>query len=554
MLTINIMSYTALDINKNIQPFIQTKSLLSYPKEVLKNIKLLTFFPEGLATPFGSYIYRIQKYPGDLDLTENFYECCSIKEVIEKFIKSLKRMVKEIQNTPNHYFSEFKAGLDKRYNMEILGNLENGVFNVNPNLNKIFKKMFSENLFDNNEKKQIQDILKKKIKNENDYDILYNIIRNRRILRWSAEEILRGFKNLDNDRVIKLKDALKDHTHVKIDMIALVDGKFIEITNFVGLGVTYEDGRTEWINIDVNENHDVIKHLPHEIEKLYFSDFYYSPFKMVKRIYSLSRTRKDVETLNKIISIISSNVSLLYQIKSDIDNIILVLDKIKKYPKEEINRELDNMKVRLSNILQFTKEEENDIDYILDYAKKIPTKDITIFLLQSLNNKFIKPLINNLTLQYLNDVGLNPPPDYLLPENRKYSNKIRYPNGEILKNIENNDKNINLEDYKIILKKKLIDIIIEINKINEQLNYNTNIDVQKDLEIQLDTLFDQLDKIDEVSHEIFKEENDIPFFINSIVNNEKNIIDENINPDIKELKKKYNIINAELLKKFKKKQ
>jgi hypothetical protein len=71
------MSYITLDTNRNIDPFISTKPLSSYSEDLLRNMRMLTFFPKGLADPFGSFIYRIQKYPGDVDLIEEFQECYS---------------------------------------------------------------------------------------------------------------------------------------------------------------------------------------------------------------------------------------------------------------------------------------------------------------------------------------------------------------------------------------------------------------------------------------------------------------------------------------------
>jgi len=128
------MSYETLDVDKNINPFIKIKELDSYSRDMIQNIKLLTFFPKG-SMMMGSNTYAIQKYPGDIDLMETFYDCCTKEEVIDKYIKALKRVVYDIIHTPEHYLSEFKAGLDYRYNINI-GTLSNGVWDRNEQLKK----------------------------------------------------------------------------------------------------------------------------------------------------------------------------------------------------------------------------------------------------------------------------------------------------------------------------------------------------------------------------------------------------------------------------------
>src|SRR5580698_2744175 len=116
------MSYNAL---------ISTKPYESYSKDQMENIKLLSTTKHGnLAVPYGSATYRIQKYPGDLDLHEVFKGNESVDGVIKKFEKVLKKIVKDISQHKIHYFSEMKVGLDNRYDVD-LGEIHNGIFNIN---------------------------------------------------------------------------------------------------------------------------------------------------------------------------------------------------------------------------------------------------------------------------------------------------------------------------------------------------------------------------------------------------------------------------------------
>src|SRR5579872_5351282 len=113
------MSYIGVNPQDNIRRFIQSKPSSSYPKKILDEIKLLSFSRDKTATPFGSFIYRIQKYPGDLDLVQEFTDCCNVDDVVTKFSKELQNIVKKINKKRLHYFSEVKAGIDERYDIDI---------------------------------------------------------------------------------------------------------------------------------------------------------------------------------------------------------------------------------------------------------------------------------------------------------------------------------------------------------------------------------------------------------------------------------------------------
>lgn len=416
------MSYITLDVYKNMDPFIATKPEESYSKDLKDNIKMLSFFPKGHATPFGSFIYKIQKYPGDVDLVEEYSENTSVDEVINSFMKNLKRVVKDILSSKLHYFSEFKCGLDKRYDIDI-GYCVNGFYDINPNLGKIALEFFDAGLFNKNEIDTLIKIIDGYVTTGDGYDIVFNIFRNRRVLRWTAEEILAGKKRA-NGQTFKLVDCLHDKTAVKIDVLLLYNNRFIEMTNFVALEV---GGPENWINIDMAAQHNLKVGLPIEIEKLYFSNYYYSPFKMIKRMFSLARNQRDVHILSKIIPILSSDVSYLYQIKSEIDVILLILEKVKSPPMKTIKNELDLTKGRLVNILQFSDEEMKKMLDIIDECIEINNKEQIFVFLNHLNNKYIKPKINYLTISYLNTVNLNPPPYELLPPSMTYAYRKRVP-------------------------------------------------------------------------------------------------------------------------------
>ena len=142
----------------------------SYTPEIIKNIELLSFSDDG-AVPFGSYPYKAQKFPGDIDLTEIFEECCNINQVIKKFAKKFQQIVGDIVKLRKHYMTEAKIGEDSRYDVgpKQIGYLDKGRYLINENVKKDLRTladlMYSDELISENEYENINAIASKKSSN-----------------------------------------------------------------------------------------------------------------------------------------------------------------------------------------------------------------------------------------------------------------------------------------------------------------------------------------------------------------------------------------------------
>lgn len=415
-------------MQKKINPLLQVKPINSYPENLIKSIKMISFDPNKGGVPFGSYIYRLQRYPGDVDLFEEYIEHTTPNKLVHHFADKLKDMIIRIRNEPYHWFSEFKAGIDPRYDVSI-GDLKNGIWKNIPNIIEISKNFLKEGLFNEKEISKINDaIYNKKYTDADSYDIIYNIFRNRRILRWTENEILNGSKEVLG-RVFKLHDCLFDHTYIKIDVIIYNDHKFVEITNFIGLVSEYDFPNKNYININLVENNDPRISLPKEIERLYFSDYYYSPFKCCKRIYSYARQLDLKRMLNKIIPIVTGDISALYMIKSQIDTMKLLLERIpiERLPLELFKESIDNIKNQLSYVLFIsTKALEEDYEVMNKIIYGNYPINIIIKFMDYLSNKWFIS-INYVTIQEMKKHGINPPPKSILPKELTYKYFSREP-------------------------------------------------------------------------------------------------------------------------------
>lgn len=424
----------------------------SYTKEVLKNIKIIDFGDnEKSAQPFGSYIYRVQKYPGDIDLTEEYKGNGTIDDVIKQFKNRLVQIVKNIIALKVHYMVEFKMGLDKLYDVDI-GELREGIYYPNydgkyiknsnghirhvPGIMRGIKSLYKRGLLDVEEVNKIYHTLNDGQLTGDHYDVIYNILRERMVLRWSEKEILKGEKIEDDGSVITIEQALKYKSHVKIDMITKIEDKFVEMTNFLFLIAKVKDDNGNEKDYIINFGMDYDKNflmkrsetqLPLEIEKLFYSDYYYNPFKGAKRIWALARHYRDWPILTRLKDLISGNISLLYMLKSEIGTMLSLLKKLVKnkrnIPKASINKNLELIKERIGYVLNLNTDRYyhlvNKLNSAIDeknIVKKIDIMDSIEYLL--------KLIISVASVNYLKANGFRTIPKLYMPEQLNYINNL----------------------------------------------------------------------------------------------------------------------------------
>ena len=368
--------------------------------------------------PFGSATYRNLLFPGDLDLREIFRMKGSKEHVVKEFTKELQKLVKKINKEKLVYYSEVKCGFDEDYIIPSLGDVENGYiqnYNFNQVRNRL-KELFQKKLLKQSEFMKMVKLATPNI-SRNDHDKLFNLLREKWLLRWSADEIIKGVKHVPVDSYVKLEDALMDKTMVKIDTIMFMPQlyRFIEVTDFFILMQDSETGEQVMINLpdDALEEHRVIIQLKREIEKLYNSEAFRNPVKMLKRMYSLNNIFNDgtgqvADDLEAIDIILNSSIGLTSQILSDIDSLILLLERVKKPPLVTMNKEINNFKSRISSIVDF--ELPHNIFDLVDKACKTSSIGSKIKALENIKDE-IKPRLYQQTIKDAEELGLWPLPE-----------------------------------------------------------------------------------------------------------------------------------------------
>lgn len=435
----------SVQLDKQFGIYLQKRPLSSYPQKVLDELKLIAIshyiptikdpsskFKEDFAQPFGSFTYRFQRFPGDIDGMEEVGLCCDEKDASEQYVKVIQKIVSDILDKRSHYYSEIKAGINPIFDFSV-GDLVNGTYHINPMLKRITQQYFKDGFISPEESTILLHIYanidKQPVENSNYYDIVEGIFRKYRVLRWKPEEILNGKKKLENGKNIFLVDAIQMNTMTKIDEVAFINGSFVEITNNWHLAWVDNEGGYHIFNKNAGKPENLLD----EIEKLYFSNTFYSPFKMIKRIYSYSRymyinTHQDKwkRYIDLLIPLLTGDVSAAYQIKSELDTLVLVLKLYKSPSPQTINNQLDNTKLRIASVLPFNMDSLNDMNKHLNNAIDSPNSTMKIEQIEKVIKK-LKHFINWATIKYTQKIGLNPPSRDLLPSKLKYEHIIRTP-------------------------------------------------------------------------------------------------------------------------------
>jgi hypothetical protein len=172
-------------------------------------------------------------------------------------------------------------------------------------------------------------------------------------LRWTYEHI----KNRNNNGV-SFDIALRQKGMIKLDIITLLNGRFIEISSvyniFLNGSSNYNESENK-IMADIKTDMD---------EQLRDGNY----MKVLKRFYSFKKMEdenKNKYMLNNLLDYFNSPIGLLYRCKADLETLLIVIDSF-KFDLEEIRNSLQYLKEIVSafpvennlNLITFLKTKE----------------------------------------------------------------------------------------------------------------------------------------------------------------------------------------------------
>lgn len=392
-------------------------------KPIMKGIETISKNIDNIV-PFGSWTYKSQLYPGDIDLIELEQHCCDIKEATKKFVKDTKKIVKKIKKSRGYYLGDIKAGIDISYLIDIgeIGYDREGratIKNYNPEYIKhqIEKKLVLTKIIPEKTLIELLRLIKNEV-NQEEYEKLYTYLRDKWLLRWSEQEILKGNKQLDGKRKITLGQAINMPTMTKIDMWTNINGTFIEFSNVLTYFLVDKQGNKRLLNFQ-NDIRNLVNDLKYEVQKYAFSEKDFRPYKMLKRMWSIARMTKDEKMLSIITPLMQTDLGRLSQMSSEMETLINILEKVKTPPIPTIMKQLDNYKWKLGNVFEVDINTKKMIDEIKEMMKHNKNRKADKeYLKENLTNirKYINGVVADVTIEELRKIGLYPPPKSYLPE------------------------------------------------------------------------------------------------------------------------------------------
>ena len=310
----------------------QYRSSESFNEQTKKILNMITSGKD--IQPVGSLKYTVHRYPGDIDIYEEIKSCCSLKEASIDIKQKIQVIAKKIFKEPLMYMADFKAGLDDRYNIEYIGTIDKNNHVTEYDADKIkqqFIKLKEDSLLHKKEFLVGLELIKDN-PTKKEWDALYEYIKSFYIVRWNLEDLLLGYKilrpNTSQEKKLKLEDAIQSKSTCKLDLWAPIDGRYIEITNFLVFIYVDDKGEEHIINMNIE---DYILSLVKDLKK-YGSEETKNYLKYAKRLWSLANTLEEKKKLKKLFPLFSSGAAILYQISAEIEILINILEEVEDKP------------------------------------------------------------------------------------------------------------------------------------------------------------------------------------------------------------------------------
>jgi len=158
-------------------------------------------------------------------------------------------------------------------------------------------------------------------------------------LRWNKEDMKKGYKILGNGEKKFFRDCLMDKSRLKLDMIYLLNGEFIEISEMYRLNI---NGRK---NYDVS---NIEQELKNEIKKYKKQGKY---FKVLKRKFSLAKWKGIIK--KDYIDIFNGQAGLLNNLINQLKIIQnICLQTFRKPKLDDVRANLQSIKFKLSSVYE----------------------------------------------------------------------------------------------------------------------------------------------------------------------------------------------------------
>jgi len=161
-------------------------------------------------------------------------------------------------------------------------------------------------------------------------------------LKWSYDDIMNGYKLLDNNVKFQFVNVFNQKSTIKLDLVLETNDKFIEFSE------------NYYFDLDNNKsyqqktNEEIITSLKGDV--LYYNHTKNNKLKALKRLYSLfklTNNKKQVDVIKKFLNL--KMIGSKYKLKSDLEVILLMIEqKFKKVKINKIKQILEKLNTNIS--------------------------------------------------------------------------------------------------------------------------------------------------------------------------------------------------------------
>ena len=359
----------------------QYRSPESFNEETKRILNMVTMGKDIL--PVGSLKYGIHRYPGDIDMYEKIKTCCTLEEAGKNIKKKIQTIAKQLYKESHIFMADFKAGTDERYYISDMGHYDvhETLHDYNPDIIKEqCIELKKQNLFTHKDFVTCFDLIKDTPTKE-EWDSLYDFLRTFYVIRWNLYDLKLGFKILNektpNEIKVKLEDAIKSKSICKLDIWAPINGRYIEITNFLVFIYVDNDGDEHIINIDIE---DYIISLIKDLKK-YGKGYRQNSLKYAKRLWAIASTLEETHKLNALVPLFSSGAAILYQISAEIEVLIQIFEEIYFRPARR-----EKHLIKIKRALSTSEKKQKKYDSLFDKSGHV-LETISIMITQIDNFK-----------------------------------------------------------------------------------------------------------------------------------------------------------------------
>ena len=156
------------------------------------------------------------------------------------------------------------------------------------------------------------------------------------VLRWSCSDVEAGHVQLRDKKVMYLPEAVKTKGITKVDLIAWVGDKYVEVSNLIIF--TNRSGKP----------HPKIQNIRESLaENLVAYESVGNYIKVAKRMFAIAKLRHDTETIESLIEILNSQLGALYSVTSDLK---VLQDFPQAVSSSRKRLELDTMRDRFAKL------------------------------------------------------------------------------------------------------------------------------------------------------------------------------------------------------------